>query len=165
MPLLSDLVIRDAVDADGPAIAALIRSVFDEYPGCPFVLAEFPELQAPASHYRSKGGRLLVLVDSAGTVLGSTAITPADGDNRFELFKVYLSADLRGGGHARRLFDTAVDWARHEGATSLRLWTDTRFTRGHRFYEKLGFTRQPVVRFLADATAAWEYAYVRVIDP
>lgn len=162
---MSDLVIRDAVDADGPAIAALIRSVFDEYPGCPFVLAEFPELAAPATYYRAKGGRLFVLVDGAGSIVGSTAIAPVPGDGRFELFKVYLAQSLRGGGHAHRLIDTAVDWAGREGGTRLRLWTDTRFTRGHRFYEKLGFTRQPVVRFLADATAAWEYAYVRTLAP
>ena len=42
---------------------------------------------------------------------------------------------------------------------TLKLWTDTRFLSGHRFYEKLGFVRQPVVRFLADATDCWEFAY------
>lgn len=162
---MSDLVIREAVDADGPAVAALISSVFDEYPGCPFVPAEFPELEAPASHYRRLGGCLFVLVDGADTLLGSTAIAPVPGDGRFELFKVYLADGLRGGGHAGRLFDTAVAFAAREGATGLRLWTDTRFARGHRFYEKLGFTRQSVVRYLADATEAWEYAYVRALAP
>jgi len=39
------------------------------------------------------------------------------------------------------------------------LWSDSRFTRGHRFYEKLGFVRWPGERYLADISATWEYHY------
>ena len=151
-------LIRPAVDADGAGIARLIAAVFGEYDGCPFVLAEFPELAAPASHYEKRGGRLFV-AEQDGTIVGSFAVSSPDGDGVFEINKVYLDRDQRGSGLAHRLYDTAIDEVTRRGGQTLKLWTDTRFLSGHRFYEKLGFVRQPVVRFLADATDGWEFAY------
>ena len=153
-------VIREAEDADGPRIAALVAAVFSEYEGCPFVRAEFPELDAPASHYAARGGVLLV-AEAGGEVVGSFAVFRVDGGEVFEIGKVYVARDLRGTGLARRLYDRATAVAAGRGCTRLRLWTDTRFHAGHRFYEKLGFRRLPVTRYLADATRAWEYAYER----
>jgi putative acetyltransferase len=151
--------IRPAVDADGYGIAALIEVVFAEYDNCPFVAAEFPELQAPASHYRGRGGGLWV-VDDDGVVAGSVALSRVDAE-RAELHKLYLGRSLRGSGLAAELYAIVEAEALARGARAIRLWTDTRFAAGHRFYEKLGFTREPVVRYLADATEAWEYAYRR----
>lgn len=150
--------IRPAVDADGDGIARLIAAVFGEYDGCPFVIAEFPELAAPASHYQNRGGRLFVAEDK-GSIVGSFAISSPDGDGVFEINKVYLDRRQRGSGLAQRLYATALDEVLRRGGQTLKLWTDTRFLSGHRFYEKLGFVRQPVVRFLADATDGWEFAY------
>jgi putative acetyltransferase len=39
------------------------------------------------------------------------------------------------------------------------LWSDTRFSRGHRFYEKLGFVRWPGERYLGDVSETWEYHF------
>jgi len=150
--------IRNAVDADGDSIARLIASVFDEYEGCPFVFADFPELAAPASHYERRGGRLLV-AEHEGTIVGSFAVSSPDGDGIFEINKVYLARDQRGSGLAQRLYAEALDEVARRGGRALKLWSDTRFLSGHRFYEKLGFVRQPVVRFVPDATDCWEYAY------
>lgn len=151
-------VIRPALDADNVGIARLIAEVFGEYEGCPFVLAEFPELAAPASHYEKRGGRLFV-AEQNGAIVGSFAISSPDGDGVFEINKVYLARQQRGSGLAQRLYATAFDEVTRRGGRTLKLWTDTRFLSGHRFYEKLGFIRQPVVRFLADATDGWEFAY------
>ncbi|WP_181699390.1 GNAT family N-acetyltransferase [Chthonobacter albigriseus] len=151
--------LRPGLDSDGDGIAALIAAVFAEYPGCPFVRDEFPELAQPARHYAAKGGGLWVL-EANGAVVGCFAISRVDGTDIFEIHKVYLARSLRGFGHAGRLWDAAIGEAARRGATALRLWTDTRFDSGHRFYEKRGFRRLPVTRFLADATNAWEYAYV-----
>ena len=49
--------------------------------------------------------------------------------------------------------------ARAGGAREIVLWSDTRFERGHRFYEKLGFVREPVERYLADASESWEFFF------
>jgi putative acetyltransferase len=153
------LTIRPADDADGPGLARLIAVVFSEYEGCPFVADEFPELGAPATHYRDKGGGLWVVEDDGGTIAGSLALARVDRTSTFELAKVYVARHHRGTGLAQRLWAIAEAEARARGARDLLLWTDTRFASGHRFYEKLGFVRQPIVRYLADATAAWEYCY------
>ena len=151
-------LIRSAVDADGDSLARLIAGVFEEYEGCPFVFADFPELAAPASHYERRGGRLLV-AEQDGTIVGSFAVSSPDGDGVFEINKVYLARDQRGSGLAQRLYAMALDEVARSGGRALKLWSDTRFLSGHRFYEKLGFVRQPVVRFVPDATDCWEYAY------
>lgn len=157
------VVIRPGRDADGPGLAALIAAVFAEYDNCPFVAAEFPELAAPARHYAARGGLLLV-AEADGAVTGSFAISDTGGDGVFEVNKVYLAARFRGSGVAVKLYERALAAARARGARALKLWSDTRFLSGHRFYEKLGFVRQPVVRYLADSTDAWEYAYRLELD-
>jgi putative acetyltransferase len=153
--------IRNGVDADGPALARLIAGVFAEYDGCPFVAAEFPELAAPAAHYAGRGGGLWV-AHAGATVIGSVALSIGR-SRRAELHKLYLAAPFRGNGLAVQLFARAEAHALASGASAIRLWTDTRFKAGHRFYEKLGFIRLPVVRYIADATDGWEYAYQRGI--
>ena len=152
------MTLRPATDHDGPALAALIAATFAEYPGCLFLDDEFPELKAPASHYERAGGRLFVAEDG-GRLVGSLAavMTPVAGTG--ELFKVYAAAAARGTGLAQRLYSEGEAFLRQRGAREIVLWSDTRFARGHRFYEKLGFVRQPVERYLADASASWEFFF------
>jgi putative acetyltransferase len=155
------LTLRPATNADGNGMAALISRIFGDYENCPFVPAEFPELAAPASHYRGKGGELWVLVDEAdaGGIAGSIAITPTHQTGVAELFKVYLSHAQRGSGISALMLETALDWARKAGCHTVILWSDTRFHSGHRFYEKNGFIRIPGIRLLHDAADTLEYGY------
>jgi putative acetyltransferase len=155
--------IRPGADADGPALRALIAGVFAEYEGCPFVDAEFPELDAPATHYGRKAGRLWVAEDAAGRVVGSLAVAATHRAGVFELFKVYLAAPARGRGTAARLLGLALDHARAQGATRLVLWSDTRFVDGHRFYARHGFHRFPGTRALHDAATTLEFGFARVL--
>lgn len=157
------MTIRPATDADGPALAALIAATFAEYPGCLFVDDEFPELKAPASHYGRQGGLLLV-AESDGVLVGSLAAVMTGVPGTGELFKVYARADQRGSGLAQRLYGEGESFLRERGARDIVLWSDTRFLRGHRFYEKLGFVRQPVERYLADASASWEFSFRKRLD-
>jgi putative acetyltransferase len=154
------ITIRPATDEDGPALARLIARTFAEYPGCLFLDDEFPELAAPASHYRDLGGRLWI-AERDGAVIGSLAVVVTPAEGLAELFKVYVAAEARGSGLAQRLFEQGEAHARERGATGMILWTDTRFARGHAFYEKVGFRREPVTRYLADASASWEYCFRR----
>jgi putative acetyltransferase len=160
---LTAAMIRPARDDDGPALAALIARSFADYPGCLFIDAEFPELAAPASHYAARGGRLFV-AERNGAIIGSLAATPTLVPGLAELFKVYVDRAARGSGLAQRLYAQGETLARGLGASGIVLWTDTRFVRGHRFYEKLGFVRQPVTRYLADASASWEFCYRKTLE-
>lgn len=160
---MTDFLIREATDADGDAIAALIAAAFAEYEGCVFDrAAEFPELDAIASHFAGRGGTIWVAEDANG-VIGSMALAPTkDADappGGHEIFKVYVARPARRRGVARTLFDTAHAAARAAGAPEIRLWTDTRFTDAHRFYERCGFVRVGAARECHDLSATWEYAY------
>lgn len=139
----------------------LIAGVFAEYENCPFVDDEFPELAAPASHYRARGGELWVAEAADGRVVGSLAVAARHRPGEFELFKVYLDAATRGQGVAARLLALAIDHARDRGGDRLALWSDTRFLDGHRFYARHGFRRVPGIRALHDAALTLEFGFVR----
>lgn len=159
--------LRPARNEDGDAIAALIESAFAEYAGCLFDrAAEFPELDAIASHFAGRGGIIWVAEDEGG-VIGSLAIAPTrDADaptGGLEITKVYVAARARRRGVARALMDAALAVAAARGAPEIRLWTDTRFLDAHRFYEACGFVRQSGARELHDISATWEYPYRLVL--
>jgi putative acetyltransferase len=149
--------LRLAVDADGPALSALIAAVFAEYDGVLFVAAEFPELAAPSSHFAAAGGALWV-AEGEGGLAGSIGIVNR-GAGTFELLKVYVAAHARGGGLAAQLLATATAFAQQRAGRELILWSDARFTRGHGFYRKHGFDRLPGERALHDASATIEYPF------
>jgi len=151
--------LRDAVDADSEPLAALVAASFAEYPGCFFEWSEFPELRRPASYFAQKGGRLWVAEGEDGRIVGSIGVAPVPGQDAAELTKVYADPAFRGTGLAQALFAGALDFARAGGYREMMLWSDTRFARGHRFYEKLGFVRWPGERYLADVSATWEYHF------
>jgi putative acetyltransferase len=155
-----DVLVREARDSDGPALGRLIARCFADYPGCLYEPDEFPELARPASHYREKPGRLVV-AESGGAVIGSLAIFACPEPGVFELAKVYVHPDFQGHGVAQDLFAWGLTHAQSAGASELRLWTDTRFIRGHAFYRKLGFLQQAGTRYLHDVSASWEFAFRR----
>jgi putative acetyltransferase len=152
--------LRPATDADGEGLARLIAACFAEYEGCLYEPAEFPELAAPATHYAARGAELWVSGDGA-RILASVAVTPVPFQNACEITKVYLEAGLRGTGAGEALMAHAARRAMALGHPDLVLWSDTRFARAHRFYERLGFRRVPVTRYLSDVSESWEYRYER----
>lgn len=157
-----DIALRPARDADGAAIATMIERVFAEYEGCLFIPAEFPELAAPASHYQSKGGVLWV-AEREGNIVGSIAIFANKAPDIYEIGKLYVAVELRGSGLAARLLTLVADAARQRGARQIILFSDTRFTRGHAFYEKHGFLRLPGVRLLHDISRSLEFPFRRLL--
>ncbi|MCU4178911.1 GNAT family N-acetyltransferase [Bosea sp. BH3] len=151
--------IRPASDADSEPLAALIAASFAEYENCHFVWEEFPELRQPATAFAAKGGKLWIADRPEGGIAGSLAATPLPEQNAVELTKVYVDPAFRGAGLAQALFAEALAFAEAGGFAEMMLWSDTRFARGHRFYEKLGFRRWPGERYLADVSETWEYHF------
>ena len=72
--------------------------------------------------------------------------------------------DLHGGGLGHRLLDTAEAHARAAGAQRLVLWSDTRFDRAHRFYEKRSYIRSGPIRVLDDISNSLEFAYAKPVN-
>jgi GNAT superfamily N-acetyltransferase len=156
------VILRPGRDADAQEVIDLISACWAEYPGCLMDLdGENPELRALASHFANAGGALWVAEDQ-GRVCGMVAVKPSAGDG-WELCRMYVAADRRGSGVAGRLLQTATDHARAHGATRLTLWSDTRFERAHRFYERHGFVRQGPVRPLFDISNSLEFGYAKPI--
>lgn len=155
-------MIRAGRDDDADGFIALIGACWAEYPGCIMdVDGELPELRALATYFRDQGG-MLWTAERDGRVVGMVGTRPLnDGDAAWEICRMYVDAAARGIGLAGDLLRTAEDHARAAGAQRLVLWTDTRFTRAHGFYEKLGYVRQGSIRILDDISNSLEFRYAK----
>ncbi len=155
--------IRPATDSDGDGISVLMAEAFAEYEGCVFDrAAEFPELDAIASYFEGRGG-IIWIAELGGVVVASMATAPTrDADaapGTWEVFKVYVAHSARRRGLARSLYAKVLERAQVEGASELRLWTDTKFLDAHRFYESCGFVLSGAPRELHDLSLTLEYPY------
>jgi GNAT superfamily N-acetyltransferase len=154
-------VIRPGRDEDAEAFIALVGNAWAEYPGCVLdVDGELPELRALATWSAQAGGALWA-AEREGHVVGMVGTRPLREDSAWEILRMYLSAEARGSGLATRLLDTAEAHARMAGARRLVLWTDTRFTRAHGFYEKRGYVKQGAIRILDDRSKSLEFRYAK----
>jgi GNAT superfamily N-acetyltransferase len=158
-----DVPIRFGLDSDASGIINLIRTCWSAYPGIVFdVDAEMPELHALASYYAEAGGSFWV-AEQDGQVAGMIATRPLDG-SAWEICRVYVLPFLHGAGSAHALLDTAEAHAIAAGAKRLVLWSDTRFDRAHRFYEKRSYVRRGPVRVLNDLSQSLEFAYSKPVE-
>jgi ribosomal protein S18 acetylase RimI-like enzyme len=154
-------MLRIGRDSDAAGFIALISACWAEYPGCVFDLdGELPELRALASYFAAQDGALWV-AEEAGAVVGMVATHPLPGTPDWEICRMYVAADQRGNGVAAALLGTAEAHARDAGAEVIRLWSDTRFTRAHRFYAKLGYVRQGPIRVLNDLSNSLEFPFIK----
>lgn len=154
------LEVRPVRDTDGPAVAALVRACFHEYPGCVLeVETEAPEYLSLATAYAGKGGEFHVAL-LEDDIVGCVGWCPDPEDaTALRLEKLYVSARARRRGLAARLATMAEDAARARGARSVTLWSDTRFTDAHAFYARRGYVRGPATRELHDLSATVEYSF------
>ncbi|MBO0710365.1 MAG: GNAT family N-acetyltransferase [Acetobacteraceae bacterium] len=154
---------RPGRDADADGFIALISACWSEYPAIVFdVDAELPEFRWLASYYAAKGGRVWA-AEVCGRIVGMIAAAPS-GSAAFEIGRLYVYPQWRGTGLAYRLLDRAEEYARAAGAYRLALWSDTRFERAHRFYEKCSYVRSGPVRALNDLSNTLEYGYAKPLS-
>lgn len=123
---------------------------------------EMPELHALASYYAGKGG-FLWIAELDGKAAGMIAVRPID-DATWEICRVYVDPALHGSGLAHALLDRAERHAIAAGAERLALWSDTRFDRAHRFYEKRSYVRHGPVRVLHDISNSLEFGYAKPVN-
>jgi GNAT superfamily N-acetyltransferase len=156
-------LIRPGQDADGTAMIALIWACWSGYPGIRMdVDREMPELHALGTYYAEKGGALWV-AGSDVKIVGMVAVRPTDGAT-WEICRLYVEPSLHGSGIAHALLDQAERHAIAAGAQRLVLWSDTRFERAHRFYEKRCFLRFGPVRALNDISDSLEFGYAKPVS-
>ena len=149
--------IREARDDDAEGLIVLMKAIFLEY-ACVFDLAELPELCGMATHFARADGQAWVAVKDA-RIVGSAGLTPSAAPGGIELRKLYVARDVRGSGLGVDLCARVEHEARARGASYVDLWTDTRFTRAHRFYERRGYVRGRSTRELHDLSHSVEFYY------
>ena len=156
-------MIRPGRDSDADGFIALIGTCWSLYPGCRLdVDLELPELRGLASYFAGQGGALWA-AEQNGRITGMIGVRPLDA-GAWEICKVYVAPDLHGTGLAHKLLDAAEAHAIAVGATQLVLWTDTRFDRAHRFYEKRSYVRAGPIRVLHDISNSLEFRYAKPIN-
>ncbi|MGI9515627.1 MAG: GNAT family N-acetyltransferase, partial [Pirellulaceae bacterium] len=85
-------------------------------------------------------------------IKGSHAALPDPEDESVCGFRrLYLASELRGSHWGNDLMQVTIDWARDRGFREVRFWSDSRFERAHRFFEKFGFRRDGRVREMHDS--------------
>lgn len=156
------MTIRPVRNKDAAGLIDLINRCFSEYPG---VVVEpdgiDSDLNAYATALEKIGGEGFVVEQDdriAGLVSGY--LTASD---QYQLKRIYLDASLRGSGMGGKLLRLIEGRARACGAGSIELWSDSRFLRAHRFYQREGFTRSGRERELGDLSNSLEYHFVKLL--
>lgn len=158
---LEGMSLRAVRDADADDLIRLVGAAYDEHPGCVLDLPGVDDdLAAPATTAARHGGRWWVL-EHDGRVVGSIGTGAPRPDGGVELKRCYLDARWRGRGLATRLIRRVEEHAAALGATSVDLWSDTRFTAAHHRYQQLGYTRTGKTRDLHDPSQTTEFRFAR----
>ncbi|MGJ3265094.1 MAG: GNAT family N-acetyltransferase [Salinarimonas sp.] len=157
-------IARAVVDADAQDLFGLLTLAFAEYPGCYIdPHGDYPELVRPATRLAAGGTTFWVIEDRGGRVRACCGIKGPGTDGVAELTKLYVRGDQRRRGLGARLVHLVEDAARARGARRLVLFTDTRFTKAHRLYERAGFVRVGGERVLHDISGSVEFQYEKTL--
>jgi putative acetyltransferase len=156
--------LRPFVADDQDGVITLVDEVYHEYgdrlclPGADADLADI------AGTYLDHGGAFIVL--AAGTIVGSHALLPLDPEAGTCTFRrLYLDSSLRGTGWGEKLMGWAIELARAQDFERVEFWSDTRFRRAHRFFERIGFQRDGRTRQMDDGWVPYqEYFFWRDLD-
>lgn len=124
-------------DAWQPGIAAVIKSVYDEYRLTWDPDEYHRDLYTVRETYIDTGGFFSVLVLRGG-VIGTVA--GLDRGEDAEVERLYLARDHRGQGYGRLMTEHFLDWARSTGHRKAVAWSDKRFEDAHHMYMRIGFT-------------------------
>lgn len=156
--------LRPVRDEDAKGLIDLIGGIFSEYDGV-FLEPDGldADLQAYATYMTEIGGEGFVIDGDDGKLLACVSYAPLTG-LRFQLKRIYLSQDLRGSGMGVKLLYYVESLAKARGATEMELWSDTRFSRAHRFYEREGYVKQPHTRDLHDISNTTEYQFIKALS-
>jgi putative acetyltransferase len=154
-------IIRTLVDADTDTLIALIGGCYSEYEGVFLDLDDLDsDLKSYASYIKYKGGEAFALT-LHDTLIGCVAYAPLGGDS-YELKRMYLHKDYRGGDNALLLLHHVLDLMIAKNAVALHAWSDDRFTRAHRFYKREGFELiDGDTRFLHDISNSTEIHFIK----
>jgi GNAT superfamily N-acetyltransferase len=148
--------IRPVQKSDVAPVVELIGAIWAEYDCVLDVESEETYLLAPVEYFHARGGEFWVAEEN-DEIIATVAVLLLDAKTA-ELKTLYVAKDFRQKGLGEDLTKLAVEFARRKGASEMILWSDTRFTKAHRLYERLGFERGGE-RVLDDLNNSTEFGF------
>ncbi len=151
----SDFHIRQVKPSDSKVLIELIDSVYREY-GDKICLENFDsDLLRVPDIYHEQGGEIVVAELANGPIAGVHAVVPLSIQLGLYTFRrLYVLPQYRGTTRVGySLMHWAIEYAQQASASRVEFWSDTRFKRAHRFFEKFGFSKTGEVRQCEDS---WE---------
>ena len=139
---MTDMIYREAVRADLPAVIALLA---DDVLGKARDFAEVDDAYEKAfADITADPRNHLIVAEQGGELVGCLQITyipglGRHGSERSLIESVRVRSDRRGQGLGRDLMIWAIEQARERGCALVQLTTDKTRADAHRFYRGLGF--------------------------
>lgn len=152
--------IRPVTKQDIPKIIKLVGDVWAEYDCVLDTEVEEAHLLAPDEYFRAKDGDFWVVVERNEIV--ATVGVQMLGEKTGELKSLYVNRDFRRQGLGEKLTELVIKYAQMKGAKEVILWSDTKFTKSHELYERLGF-KKVSERELKDLNSSKEFGFRRNI--
>ncbi len=139
-------VIRDAVEADIPALAAIFAADDKGGHGDTADPAFLPAYIAAFRRIGESPDNRLLVIEAGGAVVGTAQITfittlTGRGSTKMTIEAVQVREDMRGRRYGEALMRHCVELGRAEGVGLVDLMSNAVRTDAHRFYERLGFVK------------------------
>lgn len=143
--------LRSANNSDFEAIFEIINAHYQKHGDRVWLEGHDSDLLDIESGYSGKDGAFVVLEDQ-GTIVGTHATQPVDISKGLLTFRrLYVKAAYHGRGAGKLLFDWAMDWTAENNFKRVEFWSDIRYKRAHKFFEKYGFINSGKIQHLEDA--------------
>lgn len=141
-------VIREAIESDIPAIAAVhieswLQTYGDIFPS-EFLASKTLEQRIAGWRDRyARSGCLLLVSETEGRVCGFLHVGPPfvqdEANDAVELYTIYILTPAKRSGLGRRMCERAFEWAVAHGFKRVVLWALAQNDPARAFYEAMGF--------------------------
>ena len=144
------MAVREATDADLPALAPLLRGYVEFYESNPSD-ESLERMAREAIAAPEDVAFLLVAVDDAGEVVGFAhnqwKWSSLNGARAVVMDDLFVAESARGAGHADALIEAVADVARRHGAPLISWFTMPDNKRAHKVYDRVGGTAEMLLEY------------------
>lgn len=151
--------IRPVKNADSDQIIQIIDDTYQEYGDKVCLEGSESDLTNIEANYQFPDAAFVVM-ELNGEIIGCHAVKRIE-NSKFTFNRLYVRADKRGSGAGDLLFKWALEKAVELNATEIEFWSDVRFHRAHRFFDKYNFEKGHI-RDMEDSHHPYsEYLFTR----
>jgi putative acetyltransferase len=131
--------LRPVKNTDSDQIIQIIDDTYQEYGDRVCLDGSESDLKNIEANYQLPDAAFVVM-ELNGEIVGCHAVQRIE-NSTFTFKRLYVRADKRGSGAGDLLFKWAIEKAVALKATEIEFWSDVRFHRAHRFFEKYDFVK------------------------